>query len=504
MAKLLNIDVDKGPGPDDIPPSLMKNCASTLCQPLLYIFNLSLSVGVFPQFWKISHIVPIFKSGSRKNISNYRGISILPTVAKLFEAILTDILTPLIEPWISVSQHGFRKGCSTCSNLLEFTNFALGAIESSKQVDVIYTDFSKAFDRVQHSILLRKLEDIGIHSSLLSWINSYLTGRSQFIKLGKFRSRSFIVKSGVPQGSHLGPLLFILFINDICANFIKCQCLMYADDLKIYTAVSSLLDAQELQYDLNHLSNWCLANNLFLNISKCCLVTYHRLRNPIIFDYKIKDQGLTRKLEIKDLGIIFDTKISFVTHIDYIIAKAFSMLGFVMRTGEELSDPYALKSVYCSLVRSLLEYCCTLWDPHYSVHSKRIESIQKKFVRYALRRLPWTDPTYLPPYTDRCRLIDLEPLEYRRADFAVLLIFDLLTGKIKSEKLLSMISLNVPHSRRLRTHQLLHTAYHRTNYGMSEPLSRACRSFNLRSQCFDFGITRDTFRSKVKQVRQRW
>jgi hypothetical protein len=504
MEGLLNIDASKGPGPDDIPPSILRNCASTICQPLLHIFNTSLSLGIFPDFWKTSHIVPIFKSGSRKNISNYRGISILPTIAKLFESILTDILTPLLEPCISASQHGFRKGRSTCTNLVEFTNFALRAIESGKQVDVIYTDFSKAFDRVQHSILLRKLENIGIHSSLLAWIKSYLTGRSQYVKLGDNRSRTFGVKSGVPQGSHLGPLLFLLFIDDIRATFVKCQCLMYADDLKIYTVISSFSDVAELQHDLDRLSDWCATNMLSLNINKCCSVSYHRQRNPIFNDYRINDQVLNRKLEMNDLGVIFDTKISFIAHIDYITAKAFSMLGFVMRAGEELSDPYALKTVYCSLVRSILEYCCTVWNPYYDVHINRIESIQRKFVRYALRRLPWTDTTNLPPYTSRCRLIDLEPLEYRRSDFSVLLIFDLLTGRINSGKLLSMISLNVPHVRRLRAHDFLSTAYHRTNYGMSEPLNRACKAFNMSSQYFDFGQSRDTFRNKIKGARIRW
>lgn len=143
---------------------------------------------------------------------------------------------------------------------------------------------------------------------------------------------------------------------------------MYADDLKIFSTVSSLSDADELQQDLNRLSDWCIANKLFLNITKCCAVTYHRLRKPIAYDYQVNGNILSRRTEMRDLGVIFDTKICFNSHIDYSIAKAFSMLGFIMRAGEELSDPYALKTVYCSLVRSILEYCCVVWNPHYNVH----------------------------------------------------------------------------------------------------------------------------------------
>lgn len=173
---------NKGAGPDMIPPSLLRNCAVSLCQPLHRLFNESLSTGHFPSIWKSSRITPIFKSGSRKQITNYRGIAILPTIGKLFEAIVSRRLMSRVAPLISRHQHGFVAAKSTTTNLLEFTNAAIGAIGDGFQLDVVYTDFSKAFDRVPLDILISKLAAFGIHAALLEWLKSYLVGRTQYVR----------------------------------------------------------------------------------------------------------------------------------------------------------------------------------------------------------------------------------------------------------------------------------------------------------------------------------
>lgn len=234
MGGMLRLKDSLGVGPDLVPPAILKKCAQSLSGPLTVVFNKSLFAGIFPHVWKLSHITPIFKSGSRKQITNYRSIAILPSVGKLFESLLTTSISPAFSHVISSCQHGFVRGRSTCTNLTEFTSFALQSIESGKQVDVVYTDFSKAFDRIHHGILFRKLENLGVHSSLLAWIKSYLTDRSQYIMIQGRHSRVFRVKSGVPQGSHLGPLLFILFINDIVESLQHCRCLLFADDSKLF------------------------------------------------------------------------------------------------------------------------------------------------------------------------------------------------------------------------------------------------------------------------------
>ena len=194
---LCRIDERKSCGPDKIPRVFLKKCANNLLTPLEYIFNISLSSGIFPDKWKPSYTVPIFKTGNRNNIENYRGIAILSTFGKLFESLVTTFLTYHISSFISSNQHDFMKGRSTCTNLIEFVNFSVGKIEEGAQIDVIYTDICKAFDSLIHSMLIIKLNNIGIHSSMLAWIQSYFSDRQQFVKMGGWTSKPINVTSGV-------------------------------------------------------------------------------------------------------------------------------------------------------------------------------------------------------------------------------------------------------------------------------------------------------------------
>lgn len=234
VAEALNmVDIEKGDGPDNISPLLLRNCSSSLNVPLHHIFNLSLGSN-FPALRKVSYIVPIFKTGSRSDVECYRGVAILPTFGKLFESIVCEVLTEKFKKVISFSQHGFIKGRSTATNLIEFVNEATRVVERGNQLDVVYTDVRKAFDRIRHSSLLYKLKELGMHSMLLNWIESYLCGRTQYVKMMGWKSQSFPVTSGIPQGSHLGPLLFLVFINDVTSVIKSSECSLYADDLKIY------------------------------------------------------------------------------------------------------------------------------------------------------------------------------------------------------------------------------------------------------------------------------
>ena len=198
LEALTGLNLKKGIGPDKVSPLLLHNCANSLSVPLTFIFNKSLSVGIFPQKWKISYISPIHKSGSRRSVENYRGVAILPTIGKLFELLVTQVMTRHFRHFISPAQHGFMSGRSTVTNLLEFSNCAISVLESGEQLDVVYTDIRKAFDRLNHSILLKKLNSIGVYASLLSWIRSYLQNRSQYARIFGWESHTFTVHSGVP------------------------------------------------------------------------------------------------------------------------------------------------------------------------------------------------------------------------------------------------------------------------------------------------------------------
>ena len=197
----------------------MRGCISCLGTPLCHWFNLIMQTSTFPECLKIARVCAIHKSGSKSDIKNYRPVAIIPNFAKLFQIILSNNVYSHIMPVISNSQHGFMKGRSTCTNLAEFTQLVSNALNLKKQIDVIYTDLSKAFDTVNHKLMLEKLRLVGMCDSLVSLFKSILIGQKQFVEYQGYRSYVYECSSGVCQGSNLGPLLFLIFMNDVVAHF---------------------------------------------------------------------------------------------------------------------------------------------------------------------------------------------------------------------------------------------------------------------------------------------
>lgn len=236
-------------GSDNISNIFFKEYKFVLAVPLLYLFNLSLKSGIFPARWKLSYVTPVFKGGDNCLITNYRPISIISIIPKIFESILVKILTPLFKNIIIEEQHGFFSGRSTATNLLVFQNYVLDAFNTNCQVDVIYTDFPKAFDKIDHIILAVKLHNLGFRNPFYSWLVSFISGRKQYIKLKNYESPVYHATSGIPQGSHLAPLLFKIYVNDI--EVTNSRLLFFADDLKISRIIKSHEDANMLQFDLN-------------------------------------------------------------------------------------------------------------------------------------------------------------------------------------------------------------------------------------------------------------
>jgi hypothetical protein len=498
-AALNAIDANKGPGEDGIPPQFVKRCANNLKSPLLRIYNLSLSKGIFPSKWKNSFLVPIFKSGKRDNIANYRGIAILSCFAKLFEVIAYGYIFFSVKSVIPTVQHGFVNGRSTVTNLIEFISFVTKKIEAGVQVDAIYTDFSKAFDKVNHRILLLKLSRMGFRGSFLDWIASYLTGRTQFVKIGDACSRIFSVKSGVPQGSHLGPLLFILFLSDVIFCFKSVRVLLYADDIKFFFPAENQEDHAVGQTDLNAFSLWCTQNKMELNLSKCKVMSFTRSLFPKQFSYTLTNHLLQKVETIEDLGVILDAKLSFVPHINAMIANALRMLGFIKRIGKEFKDPYTLITLFNSYVRSKLEYASIIWDPCFKIHSDRIENVQRRFLRFALRNLGWNSQSSLPPYCNRCRLVNLDLLYVRRRTACVLFIGNVLVKKLDCPAILSDLFFRF-YRHNIRTREMLRVNCHRTIYGSNEPVNRCIKHFNSFSCLFNFNITIESFKKKVLDI----
>lgn len=270
----------------------------------------------------------------------------------------------------------------------------------------------------------------------------------------------------------------------------------FADDFKMYHAISSIEDTHHFQGQIDKFYAWCCLNGLTLNLKKCKLMTFHRKSSHIVHAYTIGDTVLERVTHMKDLGVVLDTKLTFVLHMDSMIAKANSLLGFVFRICQDLDNPYAIKSLYCAFVRSIAEYAGVVWQPYHAVHVRRIERIQEKFVWFALRKLNWNREN-MPPYHDRCKLINVQPLTERRVVSSALFIFDIIENNIDCPFLLSHINFNAP-PRHTRNYVLLRPSQHRTAYGQHEPINRMCTIFNEFDALFDFGISRSSFKRAIQ------
>lgn len=391
------------------------------------------------------------------------------------------------------------KGRSVNTNLVEFVNVATETMESRSQLDVVYTDFSKAFDCVDHKILIDKLSCIGIHSTLLDWLSSYLSHRKQYVSVSGFESEVFTVTSGVPQGSHLGPLLFILFINDVVQIFNHVKCLIYADDVKLFMPINDSIDVINFQNDLDRFYEWCIVNNLSLNVNKCKHLTFYRKTVPHIANFYLGVNQITTVDEIRDLGVHFTRNLSFSRHIELVVSKSLSMLGFLKRICFDFRNIECLKCIYYAFVRSHLEFACVVWSPDYNIHSARLESVQKQFVKYALRHLyrRSTDSYVLPSYSSRCESLRIQSLSNRRDDICSMFIYDVITDKINSAAILGKLDFHAP-SRSLRNHLVFRPKNSRTNYARSEPVRRACTIFNSVSSLFDFNVSRFVFKKRLK------
>lgn len=310
-----------------------------------------------------------------------------------------------------------------------------------------------------------------------------MADRICFVRINSVDSFRYKATSGVPQGSILGPLLFVLFVNDVSSYVKWSKVLLYADDLKLFLRIRSMADVLNLQSDLSRISQWCSDNLLDINVSKCCKVSFGKCRNFMLFDYVINGITLKSNEEKLDLGVVFDYKFNFVNHLNSVIPKSYSLLGFIKRNCREFSDPYTVKLVYSSLVRSKLEYASFIWNPFCVTHISRIERIQRKFIKFALHNIHFTQPE--PSYEDKCRLIGLKTLENRRKYLSQVFLYKIICGFVDCSELLDLINFHVP-PRILRNHNLFVIPFHRTNYSMFEPLSRVLNEYNRISDNLDF------------------
>jgi hypothetical protein len=341
------------------------------------------------------------------------------------------------------------------------------SVSNGVQIDAIYTDIKKAFDTINIDILINKLGIIGVSDPILSWFKSYLSDRTQKVKIGNSISKNIYVTSGVPQGGHLSPLLFILFINDINYIFRYCKFALFADDLKIYMPISSLEDSNNLQYDLDQLNLWCVRNGLNLNTDKCFQITFTRNKQNFKSQYHLNNKELVILTKVKDLGIIFSSDLTFTEHINVIFNKALRVFGFLSRNCWEFHDPLCLRVLYFSLVRSILDYGSIIWSPHQDYLIIKLERLQNRFLRMLAFKTNKVDQTLKSLAIE----FNIEILEFRRQFNDLRWLYNLLNSKIDCPEILSLISFNVPNIT-LRSTLPFYIPTYKRNYCLFAPVNR--------------------------------
>ena len=419
--KLRELRVTSSPGPDGFHPRILKELASVLSVPLCKLFQKSMDTGVLPGDWKVAEVVPIFKKGSRSKPSNYRPVSLTAIPSKVMESVLRDsIVAHLVETGqLNQAQHGFVEKRSCVTQLLTSLDCWTKALEESLPVDVAYLDFSKAFDSVPHRRLLQKLDDLGIRGKVLRWIQSFLSGRKQRVRVKGALSDWTPVTSGIPQGSVLGPVLFVLFVNDL-PDELQCSVKLFADDTKIFGDVTTKELRDRFQEDLAHLASWSETWLLPFNVSKCSIL--HLGRNNIKENYKLHQHYLSNSHTEKDLGVHIDEDLKFRRQAAYAVSKANQILGAIRRAFVHM-DAKTLPLLYKSLVRPHLEYANIIWGPFNKADQVLVERVQRRATRLipSLRDLS---------YENRMRKLKLPSLMYRRKRGDILYMYKLVHGHL--------------------------------------------------------------------------
>lgn len=416
----------KSSGPDGLPICLFKKLAACFAEPLSILFTSLMSVGNVPKGWLHAIVTPIYKGGCASDLSNYRPISLTSVVSKIMERVIVrDLLSYLRKHnAISKQQHGFLSKRSTSSNLLNTINDWTLAIRDRKFVTVAYIDFQKAFDSVSHNKLLHKLSAFGICGNLLKWIKNFLTNRTQQTKIGAEMSSTAPIISGVVQGSVLGPLLFLLFINDVSSLLSddKCFCQLYADDLKIYSILQYDDCGSALQHKLDVLCRWSDQWQLRIAEKKCVCMSVGRNNSNV--QLRLNNNNINVTDCAKDLGVHVDRYIKFDTHISHIVAQAYIRVNLIFKCFVS-RDILTLVNAFKVYVRPLLEYASCVWSPTYTTLKKQIEDVQKRFTK----RLPGINNL---SYHERMEKLSLESLEARRLKQDLTTTYKILFGYTNS------------------------------------------------------------------------
>ena len=375
----------------------------------MFIFNTCLIQGIFPDKLKIAKVIPIYKNkGDRDSPSNYRPISLLPVMSKIFERLLHSQLYAYFEDHFlfNHSQYGFRKNRSTEMATLEAKEYILRQMEENIYTCGLFCDLTKAFDTIDHKILIEKLKDYGVISTSLKLLENYLANRHQCVTIHNSNSDLLEISRGVPQGSILGPLLFLAYVNDFVNIDQSLKCVLFADDSNVFLSDKSLSNLTvRLQDFLDRLSRWCSANVLFLNPNKTVFVLFRakNKRQNINIDVYYEGCKINQTQEIKFLGVWFDEQLTWQKHIETLATKLRKVCGLIGRY--RYIFPFKVKKIiYYSLFLSNVQYCCLVYTTATSTHLKSIYNLQKRFIRIMFNLDAYSSTS---DYFDRHRFVSI-------------------------------------------------------------------------------------------------
>ena len=410
---------NKTGGVDGLNSSFILRIAEAIVKPLRIIFTRTLTSGVIPSDWKNANVTAIFKKGSKKKPENYRPVSLTSHICKCFERIIKDEIVNHLESKLLIadSQHGFRTNRSCLTNLLESSECITKLLDEGNPVDIIYLDFSKAFDKVPHKRLIEKLRAHGIKGKIVNWIEEWLTNRKQRVVVNGESSDWKDVVSGVPQGSVLGPILFTIFINDL-DDRIQSKISKFADDTKLIGKAGTTEETDVLQEDLEKLNEWAKRWQMSFNADKCKVL--HIGRNNKKAKYKIdgKDIGIAR--EEKDLGVIVTDDFKVAKQCNKAAGKGNQKLGMIRRTFTCKNKDIMIK-LYKSIVRPSLDYCVQAWRPHLKKDIEVLERVQKRATRMIIECRG-------KEYEKRLECVKLTTLEMRRERADMLEVYKIMNG----------------------------------------------------------------------------